>query len=224
MEGIDPVSAGIAGAQAAFGIVQTISAQAKIKKLLAQRTAYKTPDEIFKILNASLSGAQGDTITRDFQTDQLDRTFSQIMGVATRGGADPNDLSALLDQKIQGIIKVGQEFHASNMEAVSKVLSAYNLVADNKAAEWKSQQDIIKDKLQSASADKAAGVQNIGSAANAAISLSASSKTGDLYKQIADALKALKAMPVKVGSGIDTSAISVPKTAGYGTDFDTWPN
>lgn len=179
--GLDPVSLALAGLQGGLGIIQSISGDAKAKRLMAQRTAYKTPDEIWKILNASLSMAGGDTITRDFQTNQIDRGFSQALGTATRLGADPNDLSALFDQKMQGILKVGQQFHASNMEAFGKVLSAYNLVADNKAAEWSSGQDIIKDKLQAASAEKAAGIQNIGSAANAAIGISAAAKTSNLY-------------------------------------------
>lgn len=186
---MEPVSASIAAAQAAMGIIQTISGAAKAKRLMAQRTAYKTPDEIWKILNASLSMAGGDTITRDFQTDQIDRGFSQALGTSTRLGADPNDLSALFDQKMQGIMKVGQQFHVSNMEAFGKVLSAYDLIATNKTAEWSSAQDIIKDKLQAAAAEKAAGIQNIGSAANAAIGLSAASKTSNLYtKQLEEML------------------------------------
>ncbi len=181
---VDPVSAGIAAVQAGLGIVQTISGDAKAKRLQAQRTAYKTPEEIFKILNLSLNNGQGDTLTRDFQTGQVDRAFSQVLGNATRLGADPNDLSALFDQKINSLMQVGNQFHASNMEAFSKVLSAYDIVAENKAAEWKSQQDILKDQIQAASAEKAAGIQNLGSAANAAISLSSSSQVKQIYDPI----------------------------------------
>lgn len=181
MAGIDPISAGVSGAQAAMGIIQTISGNARANKAKAKRTAYQTPEEIFKLLNLSLSGGQGDTITRDYQMGQLDRGFSQILGNATRLGADPNDLSALFDQKIQGIIKVGDQFHASNMEAMGKILSAYDIVASNKAAEWSSAQDILKDEIQSATADKAAGIQNIGSAANAFISLKSAADIAKLY-------------------------------------------
>lgn len=188
MPPVDPVSASVAGLQAAAGLVQTISASSKLKRKMAQRTAYQTPDEIFKILNATLSQAGGDTIARDSSTSQLDRAFSQVLGGATRLGANPNDLSAIFDQKITGLMKIGDQFHASNMEAFGKVLSAYSLVADNKAAAWKSREDMLKDEIQALAAEKAAGIQNIGSAANAAISLSGSSKTGDLYSQSATAL------------------------------------
>lgn len=208
---VDPLSASIAAVQTGAGLLQSLVGDAKTKKLMAQRTAYKTPDEIFKILNLSLSGAGGDTITRDFQTNQLDKSFSQMLGGATRLGADANDLSALFNQKINGMLQIGQQFHASNMEALGKVFSAYDLVSQNKAAEWSSQQDIIKDQLQAASAEKAAGIQNLGSGANAFIGLSAASQTEDLYKKIAEALAAAKKKPASGSTAADTSSY----TRGY---------
>lgn len=186
--GIDPTGGVLTALQTGFGVIQTIMGDAKAKRLLAQRTGYKTPQEVWKILNATLSMAQGDTITRDFQTNQVDRAFSQALGTSTRMGGNPNDLALLFDQKMNSLLKVGQQFHASNMEAFGKVLSAYDIVAQNKAAEWSSQQDIIKDKLQAASADKAAGIQNIGSGFNSLIGLTSASKTMDLYTQGANAL------------------------------------
>jgi hypothetical protein len=202
--GINPVSIGIAAVKTGFDIVRTISADAKMKKLLAQRKAYQTPEEIYKMLELSLSQAGGDTITRDFQTNQLDQDFSSIAGDATRLGANPNDLSALFDKKIQGLMKVGEQFHASNMEGMSKVLSAYDIVASNKAAEQKSQQDILKDKIAAAAGEKAAGGMGLVNDANAFIGLSAAGKIGDLYKQIADALAELKKRPSS-GGGVDTT-------------------
>lgn len=185
---VDPVSASIAGLQAAAGLVQTISASSKLKRKRAQRTAYQTPDEIFKILNATLNQAGGDTITRDFQTGQLDRSFSQILGGATRLGANPNDLSAIFDQKMMAAFKIGDAFHLSNLQYYDKVNTAYNLVAENRAAEWRSREDLIKDDMQALAAEKAAGIQNLGSAFNAGIGIAAAAKTSDLYSKSADAL------------------------------------
>lgn len=191
---IDPVSGGIAGAQAALGIIQTISADAKLKRLRAQRTAYKTPAEYFEILQATQNAAQQgyDAFTLNYLTNQTDRAFDSSLGAATRLGANPNDLNRLFDQKVQSVMKIGAENHALNMKNFSQYLSAKDVIGQNKAAEWKSQQDFIKDDMQAAAASKQQGIQNIGSAANAFISLSASSKTNDLYKQIADAVAALK--------------------------------
>lgn len=186
----NPLGLALSGAQAAMGIIQTISGDAKSKRLMQQRRAYKTPEEIFKILQATEQAMGGyDSTTLNFLTNQTDRAFDQATGAAVRLGGNPNDLSSMFDQKIQSIMKIGADNHAINMEQFGKYLSALDVVASNKAAEQKSQQDIIKDKLQAASAEKAAGVQNIGSAANAFIGLDASAKTSDLYKQIEKLLK-----------------------------------
>ncbi len=69
MAGLDPTSLspigiGASVLQTGLGLVQSISGAAKMKKLQAKRSAYEIPDEIYKILNASLSNAQGDTITQ----------------------------------------------------------------------------------------------------------------------------------------------------------------
>jgi hypothetical protein len=108
--------------------------------------------------------------------------FSQALGTSTRLGADPNDLSALFGQKMQGIFANIETSHKERMEGFSKVLAAYNLVADNKAAEWKSKQDFVKDDLQAAAESKKDAMATIGSALNAGISTYSSSKIGDLYK------------------------------------------
>lgn len=188
------ISGGMAAVQGALGIVQTIAADAKLKRLRAKRTAYKTPEEYYEIMQAAQSMAQSgfDPFTLNFLTNQTDRAFSSSVGAATRLGANPNDLSMLLDNKMQGVMKIGAENHRLNMENFSRFLSAKDVIGQNKAAEWKSQQDMIKDDMQAAAADKAAGIQNIGSAANSAISLGASSQTSDLYKQILDAVAKLK--------------------------------
>lgn len=207
--GFSPVGAGIAGVQGALGIIQSISADAKLKKLMARRTAYKTPEEYFTILQATQNAAQQgyDPFTLNYLTNQTDRAFDQASGAATRLGANPNDLGALFDQKMQGIMKIGAENHALNLASFSKYLSAVDVIGQNKAAEQVSADNLIKDQMQAAAADKAAGVQNVGSAANAFISMSSAAKTSDLYKQIQDALSALK----KQGG-----AVGLPAASGMG--------
>lgn len=175
------VAAGVAGAQLAFGVVKKIKADKDAKNAKSRRTPYKTPEEISKILNASFSGAQGDTIAENSRTNQLDMAFSQALGTSTRLGADPNDLSALFGQKMQGIFANIETSHKERMEGFSKVLAAYNLVADNKAAEWKSKQDFVKDDLQAAAESKKDAMATIGSALNAGISINSSEKIKGLY-------------------------------------------
>lgn len=192
-----PIGIGIEAAQAALGLVQAISGDAKMKKLLAQRKAYVTPDEIYDILNATASRASSgyDPTTLDYLTNQVDRGFSSALNSAELLGADPNQLSNLFDQKIQASMKIGAENQLLNMKNFENYLKAESVVADNLAAEQKSQQDIIKDKLQAAGLNKQAGLQNIGSAVNAGLATASAYGTANLYKdqqkQIEEMLKIL---------------------------------
>lgn len=184
-----PIGIGLAGFQTALGLVQSISGDAKMKKLLAQRRAYVTPDEIYDILNATASRASSgyDPGTLNYLTNQTDRAFSSSINAATLLGGDPNDLSAIFDQKIQASMKIGAENQLLNMKNFERFLQAESVVAENKAAEQKSQQDIIKDKLQAAGVNKQAGLQNIGSGLNAGLAVASSYGTANLYKDMATA-------------------------------------
>lgn len=181
------VSAGlvIGGAQAVLGGIQTISGNAAKKKALAQRKPYQTPQEITDILNLTESNAQQgyDPNTLAYLTNQTDRAFSGALGTAELLGANPNDLSGIFDQKIQGLMKIGAENHQSNMENLSKYLGALDSVASNKAAEQKSKQDIVKDYLQAAGQEVQTGTANISGGINTAFSSLVAGKTGGIYGQ-----------------------------------------
>lgn len=179
---MDPNTA-IALAQTGIGAIQSLIGAQKAERLLGQRTAYKTPDEILKLVQASKSRAQQgfDAFTLNYLTGQVDRAFDQSSGTAARLGANPNDLAALFDQKIQATMKIGAENHALNLENFSKYLNALSVLGENKAAEWKSQQDLIKDKMQAANAEKQAGVQNMASGINAYLGIQAGNDIGQLY-------------------------------------------
>lgn len=178
--------------QTVLGGIQTISGNAAKKKVLAKRKAYQTPQEVIDILNATENRAQTgyDPTTLNYLTNQIDRGFNGALGTAERLGADPNDLSALFDQKIQATMQVGAQNHQKNMENFSNYLSALQGVADNKAAEQKSQQDIVKDELQSASAEITAGTGNITNGINTGIGAWAAGQDAGLYKDIAQLKKA----------------------------------
>lgn len=177
-----PVAAAAAGVQGVLGVAQMIQGSIQQKKLMRQIKPFETPEEVTKILNATQSAAQGgyDPFTLSYMTNQVDRAASEAMGTAARLGADPNDLSSLLDQRIQGIMKIGAENANLNMANVSRYLGALEVVGDNKEAEWASEQNIIKDRLQAANQNKQAGLQNLGGAMNAAISLSSAAKTANI--------------------------------------------
>lgn len=194
------VGATAAGLQNALGLIQLISGGKKTKKLLGQLEGYKTPKEIFKIMQATESMQGGfDPSTLAYLTGQSDRAFASTLGAATRLGADPNQLATAFDRRVQESMKIGWENHLENLKNFDKYISALGLMADNAAAEQKSRQDIIKNKLQAASADKVSGLQNIGSGLNAGIGVASSAATMNLYtqqqKQITDLIKALTAAP-----------------------------
>ncbi len=186
MAGFDPsgITEALGVVQAGYGIVKDIQNNKKIKNLLAQRKSYTTPDEVFKILNATLNKSQGDTLTRDFQTNQLDTSFGDALGTAETLGADPNQLSSLFGQKIQGMLQIGDQFHKSNMESFGNYMNALKLVGDNKTAEWQSQQDIIKDQLQAAGQQKQDNTKNIAGGINTFLSGLSADATMDLYKEM----------------------------------------
>jgi len=222
-----PVGIGIAAAQTALGLVQSISGDAKMKKLLAQRKAYVTPDEIYDILQATASRASSgyDPTTLNYLTDQTDRAFSSALNSAELLGGDPNDLSALFDQKIQASMKIGADNQLLNMKNFERFLMAESVVADNKAAEAKSREDILKDKLQAAGLNKQAGLQNIGSGVNAGLSVASAYGTANLYKdqqkEIADMIKILNSGTTPAGdNGSAVSQLEYYLNRGQGKKYN----
>jgi hypothetical protein len=190
--GPDPASLAVgatsAGIQSLLGLIQGLSGNKKAKDLLDQRRAFKTPEQIFKILQANESIQGGfNPQTLQYLTNQTDRAFSSSLTTAENLGADPNQLSNLFDQKLQSIIKIGAENQLESMKNFGKYTDALGLVADNAAAEQKSQQDIIKDKLQAAGYDKQAGTQNFVGGINALLATLSAKKTNNLYTQSEDA-------------------------------------
>lgn len=183
--GLATVGLVLGAGQAIVGGIQTISGNAAKKKALAKRKPYQTPQEVIDLLNATESNAQlgFNPETLAYLTNQTDRAFTGALGTASRLGADPNDLSALFDQKMQAIMKIGAQDHAYNMENFSKYLSALDSVAANKAAEQKSEQDIIKDQLQSAAQEIQTGTANISGGINTGIGAFSAGNTANLYKQ-----------------------------------------
>lgn len=166
----------------AVGAIQKGNANKKIKKAMSQRKAYTTPDEVFRIVNAAENKSQGDTITRDYQTNQLDSSFANALGVDQILGAGPNQLSSLFGQKVQGMLQIGEEFHRSNTEYFGNYMKALAVLGDNKAAEQASVDNIWKDYMQSLVAKKEDANKTINSSINGLISSGSSLATSQLYK------------------------------------------
>lgn len=172
------IGGGVQGTIGAFGALAQYS---RLKKAVAKRRAYVTPQEIYDILSATEQRSQGDTQTRDFETNQLDRDFAKSIGTAELLGGDPNDLSYLFDNKINNLLKIGQQFHASNMESFGQYLLAKSNVAEHKTAEWQSQEDILKDLIAGISKTANSYTNMANNGFNNAIAALSSNRTGNLY-------------------------------------------
>jgi len=182
------VAVGVGIATTAYGAYSKGRANKKQREALSKRKAYTTQDETYQILNALENRSQGDTQTRDFQTQQIDNSFAQQLGVAELLGADANDLSGMFQQKMQGILQVGQQFHASNMEAFGKYIGGLDMLAKSKDAEYASQQNIVKDELQAAAADSQAANATINSGINTALAGFSAAQSNKLYKDYQQSL------------------------------------
>lgn len=221
---VDPVSGALAAGQTVLGAIQAISGSNRAKNLLQQRRAYQTPEELFKALNltSNLASQGYDPFTLSYLTNQTDQAFNSTLGASVRLGANPNDLSQLFNQKVNQVMKIGADNHALNMENVGKYLGALDQVASSKAAEQKSQQDIIKDELQAANEEKQSGLQNIFGGANTALSSYTNQKAMNLFTDKHDAtldyLKNLFARPTATpvsatDTGVRTVTTPAPNTS-----------
>lgn len=172
------------------GLAQSIIEGGKAKKanreldsLFKKRSAYKTPKEVFDILNLTTSNAaQGySDESLNYLTGQAGAGLSAGLGAATRLGADPNQLSGLLDGYYQDIFKIGNENELLKMKKFDSLTNAINLVSQHKDAEWQSQENLIKDQMQSVAARVGNAQKGVNSGLNLALQGLSSIGSAGLY-------------------------------------------
>lgn len=161
---IAPITQGIG---AVAGLAQTLISNAKEKKenkklnrFFSQRKAFKTPQEIFDNLYLQESNLQGySDSTLGYLTGEAGAGLSSGLGAATRLGADPNQLSGLVDNYYKNIFSIGAGSELARMKQFDSVTNAMLLLAGNKEAEEVSKDNLIKDQMQAVSSRvRAAGV------------------------------------------------------------------
>lgn len=202
-------------AQLGYGIFKSSQASNEADKALAKRRQYQTPAEYYKILQATQNAAQSglDPTTLQYYNNTIDQTFSSALNTSEQLGADPNDLSALFDKKVQAMMQIGAEDHRINTENFSRYLSAADMIAKSKDAEFFSGQDLIKDQQQKAAVDKQNATGQINAGFNTLVSTAANYATNKLYKEQTD--KAIAAA-AETGAAVTISAppaAVVPATA-----------
>lgn len=153
----DALDLAVPGLGAVAGVVQSLIEGGKAKKanreldsLFKQRKKYQTPKEVFDILNLTTSNAaQGfSDETNAYLTGQAGAGLSGALGTAGRLGADPNQLSSLLDSYYGDIFRIGNENELVKMKKFDSLTNAINLVGENKSAEWQSEDNLLKDRMQ----------------------------------------------------------------------------
>lgn len=177
------VGIGLSAVSIGLGVAKGIKADKAAKAAQAKIEPYKTPQEVYDVLNATQANAGSgfDATTLDYLNNQSDSAFAGSLATAQRIGADPNALSAIFGQKIDGIMEVGAQNHAMQMQNFSAYINALNATGASSAAEQKSQQDLLKDQLQKIANDKAIAAGQISQGINAGIAGIANSQMAKLY-------------------------------------------
>jgi len=187
---IDPVSASVSalnllvgGAQALIGGGQVKRANEEMGRLFKQRKAYQTPEEIMQIVQMQQNNAQTGfgAETTEYLTTGANRGLAAGLGTAKMLGADPNALGGILDGYFQDIFKIGGENELLKMKKFDGLIDATKLLAQHKDAEWQSEENLIKDQLQAASAKAGAGQLNLQSGINLGLNALSSFATNNLY-------------------------------------------
>lgn len=188
MPGIDPLSAVTAGVGLVEGVANLID-KGKIRKrtqaLLNQRQAYQTPQEVYDVLNATQQNASFglDPAILNYLTNQSNAAFAGTLGAVQRLGGDPNAMSLIFGQKMDALGKIVAMDAGEQMKKFGDFLEAKNTVAANKAAEQKSEQDILKDKIQAEGVNLSTANQNINNGLNTVLGALSSNQMMNLYKQ-----------------------------------------
>lgn len=178
------VGAAVGGVQALVNAGKERRANRELKNLFSQRRQFQTPEEIFEILNMQQFNAQQgfSDQTTEYLTGQAGAGLSAGLGTAARLGADPNQLGGLIDNYYQDIFKIGSESELVKMKKFDSLTTALNLVAENKAAEQVSADNLIKDQMQAVASRVGAANAGQQSGLNLALSSIGALATNNLYK------------------------------------------
>lgn len=179
---VELATAALGLVQAGVGFIGKGKRTREMNALIAQRKAFQTPDEILKIEQGTqqrtANGLGAETL--DYLTNQNDRAFSSAIGSANLLGGDPNSSASIFDQNFNNIMKIGSENHAANLANFTQYLGALNTVAENKAAEQVSKDNLLKDQIQAKAAAAADANKNIQNGLNTAVAGAGAYAAGQL--------------------------------------------
>ena len=172
------IGAGVGIVGAAAGIYQGFKGASDKKKaleneqqLFKQRKAYQTPSEILDIYNTAKYNAQSgfDPTTMSYLTSQAEGSLATTLDTSKILGGDPNNFASIINQNFQDIFRIGSENDLAKMKKFDALTNATQLVAQNKDAEYASQQNLIKDQMAAEVQKGQAGAANEQSGINLAL-------------------------------------------------------
>ena len=205
--------AGMGVLQSTLGLIQQGKARKEINRLMSQRKAFTTPEEVYQTLQATQANAQtglGSEVL-SYLTGQNERGLSQGIGAATLLGGDANDLGALLDRYNTQSMNIGAQDQAAQMANFSRYLGALGVVAQNREAEWQSRDNLLKDRIQAAAARGQQGTLNLQSGLNATLGAITAGQQMGLYNQNLDYLNNLNMVNSVTGVPL-SGTVTAPQT------------
>ena len=153
----------LGGAQAVQGLVQQFSGNARLKRLMQQREAYKTPDEVQQQLqiaeNQAQSGYGADTMA--YINNQTNNALTNSLDTVTKLGGDPNDISAIFSRNVDAIMKTAGDSEMAKVLKFDKLYTGLQGVIQGKDAEFADRRAKLDDQMASAGMKVKAGSQNL---------------------------------------------------------------
>lgn len=171
LEKISPAAAvqgGIGIIQAGIGIAQSISGNARLKRLLQQREDYKTPDEVAQAFQMAQQQAQQGfgAETMSYFTNQTNNALTSSLDAAKKLGGNPNDIASIFSRNVNAIMKTASDSELARVQKFDKVYTTLAGVAQGKDAEYADRKAKFDDATAAEAMKVKAGNENLKSGLN----------------------------------------------------------
>ncbi len=212
LEKISPAAAvqGVVGVvQAGIGIAQSISGNARLKRLLKQREDYKTPDEVAQAFQMAQQQAQQGfgAETMSYFTNQTNNALTSSLDAAKKLGGNPNDIAAIFSKNIDAIMKTSSDSELTRVQKFDKIYTTLAGVVQGKDAESADRKAKFDDATAAEAMKVKAGNENLKSGLNGIMGAVANN---ELSKKGKDGITG-------IASPVNTSAQSTSQSAQLGT-------
>lgn len=186
-----PIAGAVTGiAQTVLGAIEKGRARRRQQNLLSQRRGFETPSEIYDALYATQFNANRGLSAemRDFLSSQIESQSAASIDAVSRISNDPNIISRIFQTSLDGTERIAATDVEAQTRNFSMFLQQLNTLGANKAAEQKSRQDILKDKLAAEGVNIGTSNQEMQSGINLLMNTLGLAATNELYKDRSEGL------------------------------------